>query len=105
MLTAPGEEIDRVAGLTLGADDYVVKPCSPRELVARVKAVLRRTSLAPKIDNRMNTEKISVSTKQAPNSQYKQPVNSAQVRDKGTVPFYSHVTYLTHLNSQSGKKT
>ena len=46
MLTARGEEIDRVAGLTLGADDYVVKPFSPRELVARVKAVLRRTAKA-----------------------------------------------------------
>jgi DNA-binding response OmpR family regulator len=44
MLTARGEEIDRVSGLTLGADDYVVKPFSPRELIARVKAVLRRTS-------------------------------------------------------------
>lgn len=44
MLTARGEEVDRVAGLTLGADDYVVKPFSPRELVARVKAVLRRSS-------------------------------------------------------------
>lgn len=44
ILTARGEEIDRVAGLTLGADDYVVKPFSPRELVARVQAVLRRTS-------------------------------------------------------------
>jgi len=43
MLTARGEEIDRVLGLELGADDYVVKPFSPRELVARVKAVLRRT--------------------------------------------------------------
>lgn len=48
MLTARGEEIDRVAGLTLGADDYVVKPFSPRELMARVKAVLRRT--APAVD-------------------------------------------------------
>jgi DNA-binding response OmpR family regulator len=46
MLTARGEEIDRVAGLTLGADDYVVKPFSPRELVARVQAVLRRTPRA-----------------------------------------------------------
>lgn len=46
MLTARGEEIDRVAGLTLGADDYVVKPFSPRELVARVKAVLRRVEPA-----------------------------------------------------------
>ena len=42
MLTAKGEENDRVLGLDLGADDYVVKPFSPRELVARVKAVLRR---------------------------------------------------------------
>jgi DNA-binding response OmpR family regulator len=47
MLTARGEEIDRVSGLTLGADDYMVKPFSPRELVARVKAVLRR---APRPD-------------------------------------------------------
>jgi DNA-binding response OmpR family regulator len=46
MLTARGEEIDRVAGLTLGADDYVVKPFSPRELVARVKSVLRRSQTA-----------------------------------------------------------
>jgi len=44
MLTARGEEADKVSGLTLGADDYVVKPFSPRELVARVHAVLRRTS-------------------------------------------------------------
>jgi DNA-binding response OmpR family regulator len=42
MLTARGEEVDRISGLTLGADDYVVKPFSPRELVARVKAILRR---------------------------------------------------------------
>ena len=44
MLTARGDEIDRVSGLTLGADDYLVKPFSPRELMARVKAVLRRTT-------------------------------------------------------------
>ncbi len=44
ILTARDEETDRVAGLELGADDYVAKPFSPRELAARVKAVLRRTS-------------------------------------------------------------
>ncbi|HSQ39708.1 MAG TPA: response regulator transcription factor, partial [Anaerolineales bacterium] len=43
MLTAKGEEDDRVRGLELGADDYVTKPFSPRELVSRIKAVLRRT--------------------------------------------------------------
>lgn len=44
MLTAKGEEIDRVLGFELGADDYVVKPFSPRELAARVKAMLRRVN-------------------------------------------------------------
>jgi DNA-binding response OmpR family regulator len=47
MLTARGEETDRVVGLEIGADDYVVKPFSPKELVARVRAVLRRTASAP----------------------------------------------------------
>ena len=46
MLTAKGEEDDRVRGLELGADDYVTKPFSPRELVSRAKAVLRRTETA-----------------------------------------------------------
>lgn len=46
ILSAREEEVDRVSGLTLGADDYVVKPFSPRELVARVKAILRRGRLA-----------------------------------------------------------
>lgn len=47
MLTAKGEEIDRVVGLEMGADDYLVKPFSPRELLARVRALLRRGALAP----------------------------------------------------------
>lgn len=49
MLSARGEEIDRVVGLEVGADDYLAKPCSPRELLARIRAVLRRArgTLAP----------------------------------------------------------
>ncbi len=48
MLTARGQELDKVVGLELGADDYVTKPFSIRELLARVKAVLRRTAVVPK---------------------------------------------------------
>jgi len=47
MLTAKGDEVDRVLGLEIGADDYIVKPFSPKELLARVRAVLRRSRPAP----------------------------------------------------------
>jgi two-component system KDP operon response regulator KdpE len=63
MLTAKGEEDDRVRGLELGADDYVTKPFSPRELVSRVRAVLRRTEMpsqpvhdAIKVDDRLTID-------------------------------------------------
>ncbi|MEK8052837.1 response regulator transcription factor [Ideonella sp. DXS22W] len=46
MLTARGDDADRITGLELGADDYVAKPCSPRELTARVRSILRRTQPA-----------------------------------------------------------
>jgi DNA-binding response OmpR family regulator len=49
-LTARDDEVDRIVGLELGADDYVTKPFSPRELVARIKAVLRRSVTAPEPD-------------------------------------------------------
>src|SRR5215469_1060615 len=48
MLTARGQEVDKVVGLELGADDYVTKPFSIRELMARIKAVLRRAHIVPK---------------------------------------------------------
>ena len=47
MLTARGDDADRILGLELGADDYVAKPCTPRELTARVRAILRRTQSSP----------------------------------------------------------
>ncbi len=47
MLTARGDDIDRILGLELGADDYLPKPCNPRELVARLRAILRRTQKEP----------------------------------------------------------
>ena len=47
MLTARGEDVDRIVGLELGADDYVAKPFNPRELLGRIKAVLRRSAPLP----------------------------------------------------------
>ena len=44
MLTARGDDVDRIVGLELGADDYLSKPFNPRELVARIRAILRRAS-------------------------------------------------------------
>ena len=51
MLTARGEDVDRIVGLELGADDYVAKPFNPRELLGRIKAVLRRSAHAPRDPN------------------------------------------------------
>src|SRR5512146_3059850 len=53
LLTARTEEMDRVVGLSVGADDYVTKPFSPRELTARVKAALRRIQSGPSAENKV----------------------------------------------------
>jgi DNA-binding response OmpR family regulator len=62
MLTAKGEETDRIVGLELGADDYVAKPFSPREVVARVRAVLRRTDAGTSDPVVMDLGRIAIDT-------------------------------------------
>jgi two-component system, OmpR family, alkaline phosphatase synthesis response regulator PhoP len=60
LLTAKGEESDRIVGLELGADDYITKPFSPNEVVARIKALLRRAQRAAPVDNRMSYGALTV---------------------------------------------
>ena len=60
MLTARGEEADRVLGLDLGADDYVAKPFSIRELLARIRAILRRSELAKSMPDELRFDDVAV---------------------------------------------
>lgn len=62
-LSAKGEEWDKVKGLQLGGDDYIVKPFSPGELVARINALLRRTSFVKNEDEKVNVGKITIDKK------------------------------------------
>jgi two-component system alkaline phosphatase synthesis response regulator PhoP len=63
MLTARGQEVDKVVGLELGADDYVTKPFSIRELLARVKAVLRRSRVAPRTNEKYAFGEVEVNVR------------------------------------------
>ena len=60
MLTGRGDDIDRILGLEMGADDYLAKPCNPRELLARINAVLRRSSSQPARTKRLQHHGISL---------------------------------------------
>ncbi len=65
MLTARGEDTDRIVGLEMGADDYLPKPCNPRELAARLRAILRRTERSREEDsNQLEVGNLHVSTSQ-----------------------------------------
>ncbi|MFS0561050.1 response regulator transcription factor [Terribacillus sp. 179-K 1B1 HS] len=72
MLTARDEELDKVLGLELGADDYLTKPFSPKEVVARIKAILRRTN---KSDNYMESGEIKISGLSIFPDQYEASIN------------------------------
>ena len=98
MLTARGEEIDRVIGLSTGADDYLVKPFSPRELVARVRALLRR-SLRHEIQEDNNsqiyrTKHFSVDLDQ--HTAIRQLDNTADELDLTTLEFSLLATFLSY---------
>lgn len=60
ILSAKGDDIDRIVGLEIGADDYLVKPFNPRELLARIKSVLRRKGAAPVIDDTVETSEVLI---------------------------------------------
>ena len=62
MLTAKTEEVDRILGLEMGADDYLTKPFSPRELIARIKAVLRRSTRALPEEKYITVGEITINT-------------------------------------------
>jgi phosphate regulon transcriptional regulator PhoB len=62
ILTAKGDEVDRILGLEIGADDYMTKPFSPRELVARIKALLRRSSKKPPSEEIIKIGDLEIST-------------------------------------------
>jgi len=64
MLTARGEDVDRIVGLELGADDYLAKPFNPRELVARIRAILRRVQAPPK--GRLEVNGVTIDPAPAP---------------------------------------
>lgn len=95
MLTAKGEEIDRVIGLSTGADDYMVKPFSPRELVARVRALLRRSLRQAGAHQVYRTQHFVVDMEQRSVSRHLHP-NQSEILDLSTLEFNLLTTFVSH---------
>lgn len=95
MLTAKGEEIDRVIGLSTGADDYLVKPFSPRELVARVRALLRRSLRQGGQHQIFRTQHFTLDVEQRSASiQYNS--DTSEILDLTTLEFNLLSTFVSH---------
>ena len=94
MLTARGEEIDRVIGLSTGADDYLVKPFSPRELVARVRALLRRSLRQAGQHQVYRTEHFTLDVEQRSAIRHIN-VNQAETLDLTTLEFNLLTTFIS----------
>jgi len=95
MLTAKGEEIDRIVGLSTGADDYLVKPFSPRELVARVRALLRRSLRQTGPQNLQRTQHFSLDLDQRLAQRHLTP-EQAETLDLTTLEFDLLATFLSY---------
>ncbi len=96
MLTARGEEIDRVIGLSTGADDYLVKPFSPRELAARVRALLRRSLRQAGQHHIYRTQHFTVDVDQRTASRQLSP-NQSEALDLTTLEFNLLTTFVSNL--------
>ncbi len=95
MLTAKGEEIDRIIGLSTGADDYLVKPFSPKELVARARALLRRSLRQGGQSNSYQTQSFTLDLDQRSVSRHLEP-GKPEVLDLTTLEFELLSTFLSY---------
>jgi two-component system phosphate regulon response regulator PhoB len=90
MLTAKTEEVDRIVGFELGADDYVTKPFSPRELVLRAKAILRRKEVSPEQEKMIQVDDLTIDINRHLVSVKKNPVPLTSTEFKLLVELASH---------------
>lgn len=96
MLTAKGEEIDRVIGLSTGADDYMVKPFSPRELVARVRALLRRSLRQSGQHQIYRTQHFMLDIDQHSASTFQHKSDTSEILDLTTLEFNLLTTFVSN---------